>query len=35
MKKAMWLFPVVLAVGTATFWKRKRRSLSSMDYLGV
>ncbi len=35
MKKIIWLFPVVLAFGTATLWKRKRKLYPRLDYLGV
>lgn len=35
MKKILWLFPVVLAVSTATLWKRKKKSFLRLDYLGV
>lgn len=35
MKKIIWLFPVLLAVSTATLWKRKRKFYPRLDYLGV
>ena len=35
MIKFMWLFPVVLAVSTATLWKRNRKSYAVVEYLGI
>jgi hypothetical protein len=35
MKKIMWLFPVVLAVSTATLWKRKRKFYTGREFLGI
>ena len=35
MKKIIWLFPVILAVSTASLWKRKRKLYPRLDYLGV
>lgn len=35
MKKIIWLVPVVLAVSTASLWKRKRKLYPRLDYLGV
>lgn len=35
MIKLIWIFPVVLAVSTATLWRRKRNLYSRLDYLGI